>query len=295
MAPFLFYTMKTKLLLFFKKIFISLTTRFATMAKDIDQYLYFDKLDLRDSDIYIVTFLKSGTTWMQMILYQMFTDGEMNFEHIYDVSPWVTNESINDKDPERVNQLPNPRIFKSHDPYNKFDSGAKNKIIYVYRNPIDTAYSLFHHRKNYNDSEETIDKTIEKYFSEKEEYNWFTFTKSWLENKHRLNVYYVKYEDLKNNFDETILSIADFLDTKLDEDQFKRIKERSSFEFMKLHEDKFGEQPKDKRVYNQFIRSGNIGDGKKEMSESQIELINGNFDRMIKKYENILNGTFIKK
>lgn len=231
--------MKTKLLLFIKKILIALTSRFATMAKDIEQYLYFDKLDLRESDIYIVTFLKSGTTWMQMILYQMFTDGEIDFEHIYDVSPWVTNESINGKDPERINKLSNPRIFKSHDPYKKFDSSAKNKIIYVYRNPVDTAYSLYHHRKNYNNSKETIDDTLQKFFSDKEEYNWFTFTKAWLENKYRLNVYYVKYEDLKNNFDETLIDIANFLGVVLNEEKMFRIKERSSFQFMKQYEDKF--------------------------------------------------------
>lgn len=288
--PLFYYIMKTKSLLFLKKILESITTRLATIIKDIDQYLYFDKLELRDTDIYIVTFLKSGTTWMQMILYQMLTDGKLNFDHIYDVSPWLTNESISNKDPERVNKLPNPRIFKSHDPYKKFDSSAKNKIIYVYRNPIDTAYSLYNHRKNYNNPEETIEQTLKQYFSEKEEYNWFTYTKTWLENKHGLNIYYVKYEDLKNNFDATVQNIAQFLQVNLNEETLQRIKERSSFAFMKQHEEKFGEQPKDKRVYNQFIRKGEIGEGKKEIPASEIEQINATFNALIGKYEKVLNN-----
>jgi hypothetical protein len=41
----------------------------------------------RDSDIYVVSYPRSGTTLMQMILYQMTTDGDMGFKHIYDVSP----------------------------------------------------------------------------------------------------------------------------------------------------------------------------------------------------------------
>src|SRR5579872_5891123 len=38
-------------------------------------------------DIFIVSYPKSGTTWVQMILYQLMTSGEMNFPHIDCVSP----------------------------------------------------------------------------------------------------------------------------------------------------------------------------------------------------------------
>ena len=43
----------------------------------------------RDDDIYITTYPKSGTTVMQVILYQLTTKGDMGFKHIYDVSPWI--------------------------------------------------------------------------------------------------------------------------------------------------------------------------------------------------------------
>ena len=46
------------------------------------QQLYFLDFVERDSDIFIVTYLKSGTTWMQVILYNMLTEGNMDFEHI---------------------------------------------------------------------------------------------------------------------------------------------------------------------------------------------------------------------
>ena len=47
------------------------------------------EFDYRSDDIYVATYMKSGTTLLQMILYQLFTDGNMDFDHIYDVSPWL--------------------------------------------------------------------------------------------------------------------------------------------------------------------------------------------------------------
>lgn len=50
-----------------------------------------------DSDIYVATFPKSGTTLTQMILYQMTTEGKMDFNHIYDVSPWLRNDAYKNR------------------------------------------------------------------------------------------------------------------------------------------------------------------------------------------------------
>ena len=36
------------------------------------------------TDIYIVTYPRSGTTLLQMMLYQITTDGEYNFDHLGD-------------------------------------------------------------------------------------------------------------------------------------------------------------------------------------------------------------------
>lgn len=68
----------------------------------------------RDSDIYIVTFAKSGTTLMQMMLYQMTTDGNMDFGHIYDVSPWARYSAVANVEMKSVGER---RIIKTHDNY----------------------------------------------------------------------------------------------------------------------------------------------------------------------------------
>jgi hypothetical protein len=254
---------------------------FIVARTKVREALFFQTFEPRDTDIYIATYFKSGTTWMQMILYQLLTDGNMEFEHIYSVSPWLINEAGKKDGADRINSLDKPRVFKAHEPYEEFEPKNKNKFIYVYREGKDVAVSLYHHRKNYNDSGETLDQVFESYFTGGS-YNWFRYNKDWLENKNKFNILYVNYADLKNNFEETIQQIAGFLHVNIDEELITRIKERSSFEFMKAHETKFGEQAQTQKKYDQFIRKGNLGDGD-QLNESQKQAYNGIFKKELER------------
>lgn len=224
----------------------------------------------REDDIYVATFLKSGTTWMQMILHQLVGEGGADFDHIYDVAPWIKNEAFLGKSAERVNNLPSPRIIKTHDPYDKFDEKVKGRFIFVYRNGRDVAVSLYYHIKHYENPNVTFDENFDKYFKGSE-YNWFSFNKKWLRNEHQFSILYVAYEDLKNDFDNTIQKIATYLKVELTAEKLAKVAKYTSFEFMKEHETKFGERPQkiDQRVFNQFIRKGKTGEGDKYLNEAQ--------------------------
>lgn len=267
-----------------RKILKSRAEAYANLAMKAGREIFLSELEDRPDDIYIVTFPKSGTTWMQMICYQLLTRGKMDFSHIYEVSPWLTNAATNDGDVREINDLPSPRVFKSHEPYDQFDPNNKRRIIFVYRDGKDVAVSFNHHLTNYNNPKQTLSNTYKKYFSLEEEYNWFSFTKSWLENDDGLNILYVNYQDLKNDFDSSIQRIANFLDVALTDEDLTRVKERSSFKFMKQHEDKFGEQPTDKRIFNQFIRRGAVGDGK-ELGGSELQHFNKAYDHFVRQFE----------
>jgi len=261
---------------------------YANLELSVRKTLFFEQLEERDDDIYIITFMKSGTTWMQMICYQLLTDGNMDFKHIYDVSPWLSNAAKTGVDPASINELPSPRVFKSHDRYDLFDSECTAKFIFVYRQPDDVAVSFLHHLRNYTDTGYTVDRMFEEYFDINKEVNWFSFTQAWLKNTYGLNILYVNYADLKNDFDNSLKRIAAFLEVELTDEIAQRVKERSSFEFMKAHEEKFGEQPRDKRVYDQFIREGKVGAGK-ELSQEHRDFIMKMHHQFIKPLEKRLD------
>ena len=192
-----------------------------------------------------------------MMIYQLTTDGNTDFEHIYDVSPWIRNDAYKHIKPR---ELPSPRIIKSHDSYKDFDHLAKGRFIYVYRDGKDVAVSKYHQDKNYNNPDLEFDEFIKNFFKPTK-YGWFRFTKGWLENKKKLPILYLTYEELLNDFDNAVQKVIMYLNLDPQKIDLNRVKERTRFDYMKQFPDKFGDQPpKKSKVYDQFLRKGIVGD-----------------------------------
>ncbi|MBA7550606.1 hypothetical protein ES705_43125 [subsurface metagenome] len=215
-------TFSYKLVSFVHKLVHKLGKNISKAAEELN-YLKF-KMDFGEleDDIYIVTFPKSGTTLMQMMLYQLNTDGKINFNHIYDISPWLRNDAFKKRKPR---DLPSPRLIKSHDPYEYYDKATKGKFIFIIRDGMDVAVSLYHQRKNYGKPNLEFDANF-KAFMKPSKMNWFTFNRSWLENKNKLPILYITYENLTRNFDETLGKVTAFCNIKVSEKDLSRIKER---------------------------------------------------------------------
>jgi hypothetical protein len=263
--------MELKILNWLIRFFDRLRSNIGTVVEELLFLKYEIEFGEREDDIYITTFMKSGTTWMQMIVYQMVTGGNTDFRHIYDVSPWLRNLAVS-RGPLPA-QLPSPRIIKTHDAYHKISKGKPGRFIYVVRNGIDVANSLWHHRCNYVNAALTFQQNFGISFQEEDDMNWFTFNSKWIENKYGHKILYVRYEDLHTNLDHEVQRIADFLQVPLTGEIAARIKERASFTFMKQHETKFGEQPPEEQhqmVYNQFIRSGKTNEGFSQISDEEL-------------------------
>lgn len=277
--------MQLIILKFLLNFFSAIYSRSKYIIAQLKEAIFFYELEDRDNDIYIMTYPKSGTTWMQVILHNIVGDGNMDFDHIYKVSPWLSNMIFKGEDPKPVNELPSPRYFKSHDQYEKFQKGFTKKIIYVYRDGKDVAESYYHHNKNFLNPDLTFDDNFENHFSNMSKpLNWFKFNQEWMENSKGLNIHYVAYEDLKKDFDHTVKKIAHFLEVELTSEKLERTKKYASFDYMKAHESKFGEKAPEKKplVFDQFIREGESGKGKSMMNEEQLKIYETYFDQHLK-------------
>jgi len=252
-------------------------------AAEVLKFMKFDvSFGQRDDDIYISSFPKSGTTWMQMLMYQLTTDGNMDFDHIYDVSPWIRNAAHLGIEPK---DIPSPRIIKTHDTYKWFPSNRKGRFIYVMRSGIDVAASYYHHQKNYDNPLITFDEVFKGTFIERTSMNWFDHVSEWLNNKHQFPMLVVTYEELQYDMDKVINKIVDFCGLTLNPADLPRIKERSSFEFMKKHQDKFGEKPQQPLVFDQFIRKGKVGEGESYFSDEQVLQYHDIFNKVLAPYQ----------
>lgn len=246
-----------------------------------------------DSDLVVSTFSKSGTTWMQWILYQLTTGGSLDFDHLFDVSPWVWYATLRETVPART---PAPRILKSHDDYRRFAGGRRGRFVFVLRDGRDVCVSLFHHRRNFKRYDGSFEEHFD-HFLDNAEYNWFEHLRPWLENPRRLDILYVRYEDLKRDFEGTVRRLAADCGIGVSDAAMARVIECCSFDFMKLHEAKFAprnehfagrtDAPYLVRHPDQFIRHGVTGEGAATLTEEQLARYRRRFDRTLVGFERV--------
>ncbi|AWP13773.1 Sulfotransferase isoform 3 [Scophthalmus maximus] len=111
--------------------------------EDLDALQYFE---IRSTDVFLISYPKSGTAWMQQILVQIMDAAHP--EQAEDVSnrlrvPWLEERSADNPLRER----PDPRIFGTHLPPDMLPLGVKAKqikAVYVWRNPKDVLVSFYH-------------------------------------------------------------------------------------------------------------------------------------------------------
>ncbi len=226
---------------------------------------YYDSTpsDLRQDDVYLVEFPKSGVTWLSFILANTFqklsgVPGNINFFNFTQYIPDV-NYSRNIGNTKSELGF---RIIKTHAKYNPFYS----HVILLIRNPFNVMLSYYKYLSQLNVVNEDFSK-----FLKNKEYgleNWVSHTESWLRRAkggHRLQI--VRYEDISQN----PLIIAEYifktLGIEVDEKILSNSIELSSFSEMKKLEKLYTENNPNYKL--NFVRKGKTG-----TSEISIEDFN---------------------
>lgn len=213
-----------------------------------------NEITLRDDDIIIASWGKSGTTWVQQIVGQILSGGAAD-QQIAQVSPWVDLRI-----PPKAAKLPQiaalqgRRFLKTHLPTDALNWSRKVHYLYVGRDGRDVVWSMYNHHARANDSwynalnntpgrvgpamERPTDDIVQ-YFAdwlERDGYPWWPFwenIRSWWEARHQPNVQFLHFNDLKRDLAGSIAAIADFLDVALTPAQRADVLHHSTFEYMK--------------------------------------------------------------
>ncbi|MEG3162872.1 sulfotransferase domain-containing protein [Sphingomonas sp. LB2R24] len=232
------------------------------------------------SDLFIASYPKSGTTWLQMIVHQILSGGVHTFSHINDVVPFFEDVCLSNG--MTADEIGKP--LKTHLGYDTVPRGS-GKYIYITRDGKDVAVSYYHHYRRYMNYKGDISSFINLFISGRVAYgSWFKHVSAWSNNELNLNLILVRYEDLVMDLRSSILKIADFLGKEITSHDISRISYICSFSQMKENERKFAlEYANIKTLYNNedsFIREGKIGGGAQFFSEdAQVRYAN-----MLSKY-----------
>jgi hypothetical protein len=171
-----------------------------------------------------------------MILYQLTTDGRMDFAHISQVCPWFERAYKAGRDLEA---LPDPRVFKSHLTYRRIPKGPC-RYLYVARDGKDVAVSYYHFYRSHMGYEGTFEAFYAKFLAGDVSYgSWLAHVAGWWAHRDDPNVLFLHYEDLVHELAGSLRRIAGFCGLDVAPDRFAGILERCGFAFMKAHEGQF--------------------------------------------------------
>ena len=193
-------------------------------------------LELRFNDVVITPFGKSGTTWIQQIVHTLRTRGDMDFDDISRVIPWIeTSPALGiDLDAE---QRANPRAFKSHLEYEAIPKGGK--YINSVRDPKDALYSAYKFFEGWFLEPGTV--SLDEFARERfiKSGTYWSHLRSWWQQRSKTTVLFLAYEHMKLDLNLTIRRIAEFIDIPLDEELLELTLRHASMPFMLQHQDRF--------------------------------------------------------
>jgi hypothetical protein len=255
----------------------------------LGQFQYGLEYDGSPDDLFIVTYPRSGTTWLQMIVYQLTTDGAMDFAHIEEVSPFLEITMIPRR--RKISDLrTTPRVVKSHLAYHMIPKGP-GRYICGLRNGLDVVVSYHDHARKYLPEwgQCSLSEFFSRFMAGRVPYgSWFEHVAGWLRNEDRLNVLVVTYEELSADLEAGVKRIADFCGITIDPAAMPRILERCSFAFMREHDAKFSldEQlpPTQARPESAFIRKGQVGGGRQELDARSVSEFQEACDRRLREF-----------
>uniref|UniRef100_A0A8K9WMY0 Sulfotransferase n=1 Tax=Oncorhynchus mykiss TaxID=8022 RepID=A0A8K9WMY0_ONCMY len=231
------------------------------LIRGVHQVQHLDSLEtfeIRDDDIVVVTYPRSGTTWTQYILSLLYHEDQMTEGSNKPIQELVLQQ-------QTINKNIRPQGLRE-----------KGKVIYIARNPKDVAVSLFH-LQNFTKvlkSEPDFNTFLNQFLKgEVLGGSWFDHVADWYAHKDEFDILSMTYEDMIKDTRGAIVRISNFLGKKLDDQTIDTIVDKSSFKNMK-------EDPQARRdkqhpaVFEQsgsFIRKGKVGDWKIMFTVAQSE------------------------
>ncbi|CAH1786839.1 unnamed protein product [Owenia fusiformis] len=255
----------------------------------------YDNLELTVDDCIVASYPKSGTTWTQEIVWLLHHGADTDKAKETTLTERFSFIEMIQQIRKVPEMLP-PKLIKTHVPYSSLprnylnNSTTRPKVVYIARNPKDTAVSYFHfYRANraYGLYKGSWSDFFEMFINEYTVYGcWFKHVVSWHNfAKMEPNILFLKYEDMKKKPTEQIHKIATFLGKDIDKEEVLKLTEHTKFESMKSNKAvNYSSSERIDASVSPFMRKGQIGDWKNYFTVAQNE-------RFMMMYEEKLKGT----
>jgi hypothetical protein len=230
-------------------------------------------LKVRPDDTFLVSYPKSGNTWMRFLIANLLQQnppvGLLEADCLI--------PSVDGKSKKFFDDMKSPRVIKSHFSF----IPAYRSVIYVVRDPRDVVISQYHYqiKRGVLEQGTSLDGFVQRFLKgEVCPYgSWGDNVGSWTATRRgHPNFLLLRYEDMLANVTSGAAQISSFLGLGQDADLIATAVERSSLENMRKVEKVEGQKwdsTKGTRQDISFFRSAKSGEGRATLSHEAIERI----------------------
>uniref|UniRef100_A0AC11AME1 Sulfotransferase family 4A member 1 n=1 Tax=Ovis aries TaxID=9940 RepID=A0AC11AME1_SHEEP len=186
---------------------------------------------VRPSDVWIVTYPKSGTSLLQEVVYLVSQGADPDEIGLMNIDEQLPVLEYPQPGLDIIKELTSPRLIKSHLPYRFLPSDLHNgdsKVIYMARNPKDlvVSYYQFHRSLRTMSYRGTFQEFCRRFMNDKLGYgSWFEHVQEFWEHHMDSNVLFLKYEDMHRDLVAMVEQLARFLGVSCDKAQLESLVE----------------------------------------------------------------------
>lgn len=236
-----------------------------------DLILEYRHRGLKDTDIFLASYPRSGSNWVKFLLLESIKDSSVDFHQSDLLMPYVGSHF--DAPPV----LPGDRRFiKTHERYR----AEYKKAVYLVRDPRAVAVSEYRQHHDLQKYTEPFDQFIADFLDGRVNGfgPWMAHVHSWLE-ADPATVLVVKFEDLRTNAYKTVLTILHFLDVEPIPEAVERALNNNTIERAREKEDQArldvrrGSLFKKLKGDSRFINDGTVQGWKDVLEKDQIRAI----------------------
>ena len=243
------------------------------------------------SDVIISPYAKCGTTWLQQMFHTLRTGGDLDFDDISRVVPWIETAKMLDIDLE-ASQKAQPRGFKSHLTYDVVPKGAR--YIVSFRDPRDAVLSHMRFIEGWwlEPGAATVTEYVASRVSMRgSKRDYWHHLMSWWAQRDNPGVLLLSYEHMSADPATHIHRVAEFCGIPLDDSLLELTLERTSLTFMLAHKHLFDDRMMRDMTERRLglppggdsakVRMGRVGSHEREMPPEAIAMLDAAWSEAI--------------
>lgn len=256
---------------------------------------------------------------MQAIIYNLLSDGDQNFNHISEYSPFFEIvhtwdlESGSTEDRLKAKYELNHkrlgwRVFNTHLRWEMMPKEPNMRYIYMVRNGKDVVLSFFQHLSNQDDADcfhgNLLDFVTQWSNGETPFGNWIHHLQSWVSayksqgdgsstaqpgyegevGGERGPILLLRYEDLVRDPLSCVLRIIRHLELSISAERAQELLQYVSFSYMKAHQEQYMPISVPWKEGYSFLRKGQIGDSENFFKDEHNAVYREMIQRMFEKH-----------